>query len=666
MNEFPNQTEPNENKRASFGKRKIVLILIDVACFAVAYVVAVMLSIISPSWGTFSAERYLLNAAVVLFLVMGGRILFSVYRNVWRYPNVRAYLTIVLSDAIFGSLAIILTRILPDAWALNIGFAQTFVVIAVFNLGTLVNRFSYQLFHQFRNSRESNALTQDIHKIGVAIVGAGQVGTKLAEDLIYTAGSHYRPVCFIDRDRGKIGAKVCGLRVYGDDESIIERLKELPVQEIFLALTNISSEEAAKLYHFYSQTGCKIKLYEFPLKDAGTENRKRMLRELRIEDLLFRDSLVLNDEKSNAYYENKTVLVTGGGGSIGSELCRQIIRCHPKRLIVLDIYENNAYAIQQELVRAYGDDIPLSVEIASVRDINRLDAIFKAYRPEVVFHAAAHKHVPLMEHSACEAIKNNVMGTYNTANMAEKYGVEKFILISTDKAVNPTNIMGASKRMCEMVVQCRTDSKTSFSAVRFGNVLGSNGSVIPLFRDQIEKGGPITITDKRIIRYFMTIPEASRLVMQAGSMAESGELFVLNMGKPVRILDLAENMIKLSGLTPYVDIDIVEIGLRPGEKLYEELLMKSETLSATENNLIFIEHDTPYTRAEVEEKLALLRNAVESSMSTLSGKAIKRAMKQAVPTYKDPDEVNKDFDESEEKKLSEYDEPQLSVAANAQ
>ena len=666
MNEIPNRTEPNIIKRVSFGKRKILLLLIDIACFAVAYAVAVMLSIISPSWTTFSAWRYISNAAFMLFFLMCGRAIFSVYRNVWRYPNVRAYLTIVLSDVIFGSLSLVMVRIIPDSWPLNIGFAQAFVVITVFDLSTLVNRFAYQLLHQYGNSRESKTLTRDAHKIGVAIVGAGQVGTKLAEDLIYTAGSHYRPICFIDHDKGKIGAKVCGLKVYGDDESIIERLRDLPVQEIFLALTNLSSKEAADLYHFYSQTGCKIKLYEFPLKEAGGDNRKRMLRELRIEDLLFRDSLVLNDEDSNAYYENKTVLVTGGGGSIGSELCRQIIRCHPKHLIVLDIYENNAYAIQQELVRAYGNDIPLSVEIASVRDINRLDAIFKAYRPEVIFHAAAHKHVPLMEHSACEAIKNNVMGTYNTANMAEKYGAEKFILISTDKAVNPTNIMGASKRMCEMVVQCRTDSKTSFAAVRFGNVLGSNGSVIPLFRDQIEKGGPVTITDKRIIRYFMTIPEASRLVMQAGSMAESGELFVLNMGKPVRILDLAENMIKLSGLTPYVDIDIVEIGLRPGEKLYEELLMKSETLSATENNLIFIEHDKPYTREEVEEKLALLNHAVESSISTLSGKAIKRAMKRAVPTYKDPDEVNKDFDDSEEKKLSEDEEPQVAVTANIQ
>ncbi len=658
MNEIPNKSEAREFKHISFGKRKIALIMIDVACFAIAYAIAISLSVISPSIDIFSPKRYLINAATVLAVLMIGRALFSVYRNVWRYPNVHAYLTIVISDVIFGALVILGTRFLPDSWGLNIGFTQTFVVITVFNLGTLINRFTYQLLHQYLNARENGGAERDLHKIGVAIVGAGQTGTKLVEELIYSSGSHYRPVCFIDHDRGKIGAKVCGLKVYGDDDSIIDKLKTLPVQEIFFALPNLSSEEAASLYDFYRQTGCKIKVYEFPLREAGTASRRRRLRELRIEDLLFRDSLDLKNDMSATFYEDKTVLVTGGGGSIGSELCRQIIQCHPKKLIVLDIYENNAYAIQQELIRAYGDRIPLAVEIASVRDVSRLDAIFKAYRPQVVFHAAAHKHVPLMEHSACEAIKNNVVGTYNAANMAEKYGAEKFILVSTDKAVNPTNIMGASKRMCEMIVQCRTDSKTSFSAVRFGNVLGSNGSVIPLFKEQIEKGGPVTITDKRIIRYFMTIPEASRLVMQAGCMAKSGELFVLNMGKPVRILDLAENMIKLSGLTPYVDIDIVEIGLRPGEKLYEELLMKSETLSATENNLIFIERDTPYTREEVEEKLALLRNAVESSAAALSTKTIKRAMKKAVPTYRDPDEVNKDFDISEEKKLSEAEDSQ--------
>ena len=350
------------------------------------------------------------------------------------------------------------------------------------------------------------------------------------------------------------------------------------------------------------------------------------------------------------YYKDKVVLVTGGGGSIGSELCRQIARCSPKRLIIVDIYENNAYDIQQQLKSEYGDRLDLTVIIASVRDVDRLDCIFNQCRPDIVFHAAAHKHVPLMENNPCETVKNNVLGTYNTANAAEKYGVEKFIMISTDKAVNPTNIMGASKRMGEMIVQCRTDSKTNFAAVRFGNVLGSNGSVIPLFKNQIAKGGPITLTDKRIIRYFMTIPEASQLVIQAGAMAKKGELFVLDMGKPVKIYDLAVNMIRLSGLVPGEDIKIEEIGLRPGEKLFEELLIKTETLEKTDNDMIFIETDEPYTRAEVDAKIDVLVKAVEKAKNELAPESILDAMKSVVPTFHDPREVNKTAEESEEMK----------------
>ena len=351
------------------------------------------------------------------------------------------------------------------------------------------------------------------------------------------------------------------------------------------------------------------------------------------------------------------MLVTGGGGSIGSELVRQIAKCSPKKLIILDIYENNAYDIQQELVRKYKDALDLEVEIGSVRDRSRLEAIFSTYRPNIVFHAAAHKHVPLMEHSNCEAIKNNCLGTYNTADMAEKYGVEKFILISTDKAVNPTNVMGASKRMCEMIVQCRNDSKTAFSAVRFGNVLGSNGSVIPLFKNQIAAGGPVTITDKRIIRYFMTIPEAAGLVMQAGAMAKRGELFVLDMGKPVKIIDLATNMIRLSGYQPYVDIDIVEMGLRPGEKLYEELLIKTEELTKTDNNMIFIEQDAPLTREEVEDKLAVLKSAILNAEREIGASSITDAMKSVIPTFHSPEEINVTAEDADEMRAAKQDEP---------
>ncbi len=380
---------------------------------------------------------------------------------------------------------------------------------------------------------------------------------------------------------------------------------------------------------------------------AATPQKQRVT-DFNIEELLPRNEIELIDRDTEEFYTGKTILVTGGGGSIGSELVRQVAGCKPRKLILFDIYENNAYDIEQELLHKYGKALELVVEIGSVRERARLEAVFAAYRPDIVFHAAAHKHVPLMEHSNCEAIKNNIFGTYNAADMAEKYGVKKFILISTDKAVNPTNIMGATKRLCEMIVECRAGGNTVFSAVRFGNVLGSNGSVIPLFRRQIMSGGPITIADKRIIRYFMTIPEASGLVMQAGAMAKSGELFVLDMGKPVRIYELAENMIRLCGLTPYKDIDIIETGLRPGEKLYEEMLIKTEHLLKTKNDLIYIEKDSPPTREEVEEKIAILKEAVKNAERDIQSPLIVEALMRVVPSFHTPDEVNRRACESEE------------------
>ena len=351
------------------------------------------------------------------------------------------------------------------------------------------------------------------------------------------------------------------------------------------------------------------------------------------EDLLFRDAIDVIDDDTRAFYKDKVVLITGGGGSIGSELSRQIATCSPEKLVIFDVYENNAYEIQQELIQKYGKSLNLAVEIGSVQDVARIEAVFSAYRPSIVFHAAAHKHVPLMEHSGSEAVKNNCLGTYNTACAAEKYGTEKFILISTDKAVNPTSIMGASKRMCEMIVECRTDGTTAFSAVRFGNVLGSNGSVITLFKKQIAAGGPVTITDKRVTRYFMTIPEAVGLVMQAGACATRGELFVLDMGEQVKIYDLAISMIKRSGLVPFKDIDIEEIGLRPGEKLYEELITNTEGLTKTKNDMIFIEHDTPYTREEIEDKLSILKEAIKLSEGDISSEKITEALKRVIPTF---------------------------------
>ena len=620
-------------------KRKFILFLIDLLCFAVSYALSLLL--VTGTLFSFEGSLWqpLLYGAVLFAAIMVGRIAFRIYYNMWRYASVGVYLKMICADLSGGLFGLVLTSFLRLSIPLSVGV----LCVGGTLLATLLNRLIYRQL-----SGRSVSLDRS-QSINVAIVGAGKIGALLAEELIKNPNSHYSPKCFIDSDTKKVGNYIAGLRIYAENDDTSRLLKELGIQEVFIAIPPLSGERLKELHDFYSHTGCKIKIYDLPLAEAEkNKGGKHRLREFRIEDLLFRNSLDVNNEESKLFYEGKTVLVTGGGGSIGSELCRQLARCHLKKLIIVDIYENNAYDIQQELTREYGEDLDLCVEIASVRDRSRLDCIFASYRPQIVFHAAAHKHVPLMEHSSCEAIKNNIFGTKNTADMAEKYGVERFILVSTDKAVNPTNVMGASKRMCEMVIQCRTDSATAFMAVRFGNVLGSNGSVIPLFKRQIEEGGPITLTDKRIIRYFMTIPEASQLVMQAGAMAKRGELFVLDMGCPVKILELAENMIRLSGYEPYSDIDIVEIGLRPGEKLYEELLIRTEKMTKTANKMIFIEHDTPLSREAVDEKLALLQRAVEEHRDELAAEAIRIAMKQAVPTFRDPDEINAEIRSEED------------------
>lgn len=380
------------------------------------------------------------------------------------------------------------------------------------------------------------------------------------------------------------------------------------------------------------------------------QNNQRIVREFGIEELLFRHPIELNDEKTNGYYKDKAVLITGGGGSIGSELCRQIAKMQPKSLIIVDIYENGAYDIQQEL-QVVCKGLDLHVKIVSICDRAGLDRIFRVYRPDILIHAAAHKHVPMMEQNCCEAVKNNVFGTLNVVELCEEYHVRRFMMVSTDKAVNPTSVMGATKRICEMVVQSRIGNKsgTVYSATRFGNVLGSAGSVVPLFRRQIMNGGPVTVTDKRIVRYFMTIPEAAQLVLQSGAMAKNGELFVLDMGRPVKILELAETMIRLSGYEPYRDIEIAETGLRPGEKLYEELLIRTEELDCTENNMIFIERDAPLSPEKIHEKLEILRRAVE----TEDDKCVRKALHQTVPTFYAAEEVNGRAVSAQEMRMSE-------------
>ncbi|MBQ3550164.1 MAG: polysaccharide biosynthesis protein [Clostridia bacterium] len=620
--------------------RRIMLLFIDVLLLGVSYTASYIVSKISEVV-TLNVEisEYILNFLAFAICIFGSRLLFKVYVNIWRYANTRAYLYIIVSDFVGSIIAILITKFLFNTIYVNIW--NTMVNVTMFTLATLMTRFLYQYSHNMLFYSRSDADS----KINVAIIGAGKTGSLLVEELMYNSNSNYRPLCFVDINKERVGGYISGIRIIEENDDVIENLKKLLIKEIFIALPSLSSNDARRIYDFYSQSGCKIKLYDFAIGENSKQaSGKPRLREFRIEDLLFRDTHNINGAETYQYYENKVVLVTGGGGSIGSEICRQIAKAEPSKLIIFDIYENNAYEIQQELIRQYEDRLEFFTEIGSVRDTVRLEEVFEKYRPDVVFHAAAHKHVPLMENNCCEAVKNNIFGTYNVANCAEKYGVRKFIMISTDKAVNPTNVMGATKRVCEMIVQSRHDSKTTeFAAVRFGNVLGSNGSVIPLFRRQIENGGPVTITDKRIIRYFMTIPEASQLVLQAGAMATKGELFVLDMGNPVRILDLAENMIKLVGLRPYDDIDIIETGLRPGEKLYEELLIKTEELDKTNNDLIFIEKDKPFTRDEIDEMLDKLMLVLNGS-----NEQIKEVLKAVVSTYSSPEDVNKKAAEADE------------------
>ena len=630
--------------------RKTLLFIIDGIIFLTVYSVMVF-AVLLTDGVSYVAEAfygvYLPNFLIIGPLVFAVRLIGGVYATLWRYANSTAFLRMVLLDVISGTVAMTITAAVPG---LYLGVWKNVSVVATFNVATMSVRFLYQWCYRKLNMIKS----EHIDRTRVAIVGAGQVGALLAEELACTPNSKYEPVCFIDIADEKIGNTVAGIRVYEESEESFEMVRALGVKEFIIALPSIDEEAMGRIYKYYSRYGYRVKLYDVPLGErfADGEN-KRVIMDFKVEDLLFRSSKNITDDKTREYYKDKTVLVTGGGGSIGSEICRQIARLSPKQIIIFDVYENNAYDIQQTLVRKYGKGLDLSVEIGTVRDVDRLDALFSHYRPDVVFHAAAHKHVPLMEHSNSEAVKNNVFGTFNTANAAEKYGVKKFVLISTDKAVNPTNVMGASKRLCEMVVQCRSDSKTTFAAVRFGNVLGSNGSVIPLFREQIKQGGPITITDARIVRYFMTIPEASKLVMQAGAMAKNGDLFVLDMGKPVKIIDLAENMIRLSGLEPYRDINIVEIGLRPGEKLYEELLIRPDKLNKTDNNMIFVERDTPLSRDEVEGKLDKLMAVLDKTKSKLGAREITEAMKQVVPSFRSPESVNKSAENAMEMKLAE-------------
>lgn len=573
------------------------------------------------------------------------RMIGNIYGQIWRYGGIQGYIRLIFSDAIAFILLIFLQATLSIE---RMSFDRALSLVCVNLLGAISIRMIYRYAYLYSNNETSkgkflskllyrfSGLTtgtdKEVQKIKIAIIGAGRVGASFAEELVNDEKAVYVPRCFIDIDKTKAGREVNGIPVWYADETTLDKLKAYEVQEIVFAIPNMDVNKKKCLYDHYKNAGYKVKVYDYPtLYTAGS---KRNLREFDIEELLFRKPLAVTNEQTYAYYKDKVILITGGGGSIGSELCRQLAKMDPKQIIILDIYENGAYDVQQELKIAYGNNINLQIEICSITHKKALEKVFKQYHPQIIINAAAHKHVPLMEHNCVEAIYNNVFGTKNLIELCEKYNAQRFMMVSTDKAVNPTNVMGATKRMCEMMVQSASlYGHVKYSATRFGNVLGSAGSVIPLFKRQIAKGGPVTLTDKRIIRYFMTIPEASQLVLQSGAMANNGELFVLDMGQPVKILDLAENMIKLSGAH---DIEIIETGLRPGEKLYEELLMNSDTLTKTDNDLIFIEKDTPLSKEEIDEKLEVLRNAIESE----DDNDAREALRSVVPTFRRPEEIN--------------------------
>lgn len=567
----------------------------------------------------------LLYVCTVLF-----QLLLRTYDSLWRYAESREYMFLFLAALGGFFLYEILSR-----YVLYIGVIPFLLLLAIaclWILGMLLLRFAYRVY------RSRIIYKRQGKGIPVAVVGAGAAGVQLLEELQSNPDSRYNVRCFFDDDLGKIGKRIHGVEVKGRIADLPARLRAMEIREVLVAIPSISEERRYEILTTLSALdGVKVTVLPSTLDLVERKTIRSQLREIQIEDLLERDPIQLDAAAVDSFLGGKVVMVTGGGGSIGSELCRQIAKHNPKRLVIVDIYENNAYDIQQELRYQYRDQLNLSVEIASIRDRARVWQLFETYRPEVVFHAAAHKHVPLMEVSPQEAVRNNVFGSLNLVQAADAFGVGKFIQISTDKAVNPTSVMGATKRLCEMILQSMSGrSKTDYAAVRFGNVLGSNGSVVPLFKRQIAAGGPVTITDKRIIRYFMTIPEAAQLVLQAGAMAAQNELYVLDMGKPVKILDLAENLIRLSGCMPYRDIDIVETGLRPGEKLYEELLIASRDIKKTENNKIFVEQQPPITAEELDEKLAVLRDVLDQNDPS----AVRRALHMVVPTFYEPEELN--------------------------
>ncbi len=567
-------------------------------------------------------EKALILVPINLVITLLLYFFLKLYKSVWRYASAIELINIGIAVFLSAGMQMLFSTVLKLGLPRSYSFLYGFTLFC-FSTGI---RFSYRIVRILNIKMRSNGL--DSRKVKCMLIGAGSAGNSIIKEIENSSFISIQVCCVIDDNVGCQGKLLRGIPIIGGRDKIKEAVIEYGIEKIIIAIPTASPSQLKPIINICKDTGCKLQITPGIYQLVNGEVSVSRLREVEIEDLLGRDPIHVNIEEIIGYVKNKTVMVTGGGGSIGSELVRQLAEHKPKRLIIIDIYENSSYEIQQELLGKY-PHLDLVVLIASVRNTDRMESIFAEYRPEIVYHAAAHKHVPLMENSPNEAIKNNVFGTYKTAFAASKYGVEKFVFISTDKAVNPTNIMGASKRICEMIIQMMNkESKTEFVAVRFGNVLGSNGSVIPLFKKQIAYGGPVTVTHPDIIRYFMTIPEAVSLVLQAGAYAKGGEIFVLDMGEPIKIVDLAKNLIRLSGYREGEDIKIVYTGLRPGEKMYEELLMNEEGLERTENARIFIGKPIEYDETIFMEQLEKLR--IEAGSDS---KEIRKYVQRIVKTY---------------------------------
>ena len=630
-----------KKKLSNFSIRKRLLVVAD--SFIVIFSALISNYILSFANNALSSKGMLIPLITSTLCCFAFLFVLGAYNKMWRYAVKRDYICCVLG-AICGITITWGFHFLSTGETIQPAFIALHGILTVIGICGFRLLFRYAFIPINENTRQNSNCPRTM------IIGGGRACSMILREIKssrerpYEPGNtaaNYEPVCIIDDDRTKIGTSLDGVEICGSTAEIKKFVKEKNIELIIFAIPSCLSDERRRILNICHETGVKVRILPFIgnlIFEQGS-SLINQVHDIKPEDLLGRKAIDFDVTEVRSFISGKVCMVTGGGGSIGSELVRQIAKYSPEAIIIVDIYENNAYDIQQELRLTYGDSLNLTVLIASVRDYYRMNQIYAKYKPQVVFHAAAHKHVPLMEVSPMEAIKNNIIGTFNVASLAQFHKTEKFVMISTDKAVNPTNVMGASKRCCEMIVQYfaqQKDGPTEFVTTRFGNVLGSNGSVIPLFKRQIQKGGPITVTHPDIIRYFMTIPEAVNLVMQAASIAEGGEIFVLDMGKPVKIVTLAENLVRLYGLIPYEDIPIVFTGLRPGEKIKEELLMDEEGLTNTKNELIFIGKQIEIDNIHFPERLAELRDAAQTNDEALAISALR----EMVPTFITPDEFN--------------------------